>query len=265
MNEFPLGAFLTSAALSLAAVIAFMLGTFVVALRAKRHSVVDTAWGLGFSLVAVLGWLLSIGEGDLAGRTVILVLTMIWGLRLAAHMARRSHGMGEDPRYAELMSRAGGNPKLFALRMIYLTQGGVLWFVSLPVQVAMFAPGPWSWWALAGVLLWAIGLAFEATGDAQLAAFKRDPGNHGKVMNRGLWSLTRHPNYFGDTCVWWGIYLAAAVRWPGVLTVLSPAIMTYILVKGTGKSLLEKRMRDRPGFAEYVRRTNGFIPWFPRN
>jgi steroid 5-alpha reductase family enzyme len=168
--------------------------------------------------------------------------------------------MGEDPRYVELLDRAPRNRNLFALRAVYLPQGVVLWFVSLPVQVTVFSTAGLNWLSWVGVALWAAGIFFEAVGDYQLSRFKADPANRGVVMDRGLWAYTRHPNYFGDACVWWGIFLVAASAWPGVLTVLSPVLMTYVLARGTGKKLLEARMSDRPGFAAYVERTSGFFP-----
>ena len=140
-----------------------------------------------------------------------------------------------------------------------------MWFVSLPVQVAAFEPSSPGVLAWVGVLVWAVGLAFEGVGDAQLTRFRNDPATRGQVLDTGLWRYTRHPNYFGDACVWWGLSLVAFDAWPGVLTVLSPLAMTWLLAKGTGKPLLEKDMSSRrPGYAEYVRRTSGFVPLPPR-
>ena len=263
--DFPWGPFLGSLPFTALAVLVMLGGTFVVALRLHRHAVVDVTWGLGFVAVAVVAFLLSEPDGQWVRRTLVLVLTAAWGLRLAVHIGRRSRGRGEDPRYLELMARAPGNPHLFAFRKVYLTQGVVMWFVSLPVQVAAFqpsAPGPVAW---AGVLVWSVGFAFESVGDVQLTRFRDDPASRGQVLDTGLWRYTRHPNYFGDACVWWGLSLVAFDAWPGVLTVLSPLLMTWLLAKGTGKPLLEKDMGSRrPGYADYVRRTSGFVPLPPR-
>ncbi len=266
MSAYPWGSLLASLPWTLLAVTVVLGGTFVVALRLGRHAVVDIVWGLGFVAVAATSWLLSATEGNGLRRVVLLAMVTLWGVRLALHIAARSRGQGEDPRYEALLDKAGdGSRKLHALRSIYLTQGMVLWFVSLPVQVGMFASAGMGWLAWTGVGLWAVGLFFEAVGDHQLAAFRADPASRGKVLDTGLWRYTRHPNYFGDACVWWGIYLASASAWPGVLTVLSPLFMTYLLANGTGKPLLEKGMAStRPGYARYVSRTSGFVPMPPK-
>jgi steroid 5-alpha reductase family enzyme len=239
--------------------------TFAVALRQRRHAVVDVTWGLGFAVVAVVSFATSAGTGDGLRRWLLLVMTVVWGVRLGVHIGRRSRGKGEDPRYEAMFARSEGNRDLVALRKVYLLQGVLLLFISLPVQVGMFAPGAVGVLTWVGVAVWALGLFFEAVGDAQLEAFRDDPANKGQVLDTGLWRLTRHPNYFGDACVWWGIFLVCAQAWPGALTVVSPLLMTYLLANGSGKPLLERDMRSRrPGYDDYVRRTSGFVPWFPK-
>jgi steroid 5-alpha reductase family enzyme len=265
MTDFPLGSFLGAVPFTLLAVVVVLGGTFLVALNLGRHAVVDVSWGLGFAAIAVTAFLASEGAGDgfIAGSA--LVLTVIWGVRLAVHIGLRSRGHGEDPRYVELLSRAPGNPQLFALRRIYLIQGVVMWFVSLPVQVAMFTRGEANAVTWIGVLLWVVGFTFETVGDLQLTRFRNDPATRGQVLDTGLWRYTRHPNYFGDACVWWGLSLIAFSVWPGILTILSPLAMTWLLARGTGKPLLEKDMSSRrPGYADYVRRTSGFVPLPPK-
>ena len=247
---------------SLLALAVLMTVTALVARRVGRVSVVDVTWGLCFVVVAVVG--LALGTGTLSRRVLLVVLVGAWGLRLAWHIWRRSRGKGEDPRYAEMLDGAPGSRMAFAVRKVFLVQGLAAWFVSLPVQVAAVTEGGLGWVALVGALLWLVGLTFEAVGDRQLAAFKADPANRGKVMDRGLWGWTRHPNYFGDACIWWGIFLVSADAWPGVLTVLSPVVMTYFLVWGTGAKLLEQSMAQRPGYREYMERTSGFLPLPPR-
>ncbi len=198
-------------------------------------------------------------------RTLVLAMTALWGLRLATHIALRSRGHGEDPRYEALMAKAPGNPNLYAFRKIYLTQGAVMWFVSLPVQVAVFETPAIGWIAWVGVAVWALGMFFETVGDWQLSRFRNDPASKGQVLDTGLWRYTRHPNYFGDACAWWGISLVSFDAWPGILTVLSPLAMTWLLARGTGKPLLEKDIASRrPGYADYVRRTSGFVPLPPK-
>jgi steroid 5-alpha reductase family enzyme len=248
---------------TLVAVVVVLAVTFAVARVAGRHSVVDVAWGLGFAVVALVGAI--VADGDPWRRTLVTALTVVWGVRLAAHIAWRSRGGGEDPRYERLLADAPGSRDAYALRKVYLTQGAVLWFVSLPVQVAQLEKAPVGVMAWAGAAVWVAGFVVESTGDLQLARFRADPASRGQVMDRGLWRYTRHPNYFGDACVWWGLFLVACDHWTGALTVLSPALMTFLLVKGTGKPLLEKGMKStRPGYGEYAARTSGFLPLPPR-
>ncbi|MFD7865142.1 DUF1295 domain-containing protein [Streptomyces sp. NPDC059783] len=241
------------------------LVTFAVAVRRGLHRVVDVAWGLAFAVVATLTWLLSAGHGDDGRRLLVAAATAVWGLRLAAHIARRSRGHGEDPRYSALLDKARGNRTRYALRTVHLTQACLVWLISLPVQAASYSSRPLGAPALCGMALWALGLGFEAVGDHQLARFKRDPAHRGRIMDRGLWAWTRHPNYFGDSLVWWGLYLLACTAWqPALMALLSPVLMTLLLTVGSGKRLLEKHMADRPGYAEYAARTSGFLPRPPR-
>ncbi len=262
---FPWSSFLLSLPVTALVVLVVLGITFVVALRVGRHAVVDVTWGLGFATIAVASFLLASGEGDRLRGALVLVLTVAWGVRLAVHIGLRSRGHGEDPRYEELMAKAPGHPNLHAFQRIYLTQGLVMWFVSLPVQVAAFEPSAVNLVTWLGVLVWVLGFVFETVGDYQLTRFRNDPSSKGRVLDTGLWRYTRHPNYFGDACVWWGLSLVAFSAWPGVLTILSPLVMTWLLAKGTGKPLLEKDMASRrPGYAEYVRRTSGFVPLPPK-
>ncbi|WP_431989164.1 DUF1295 domain-containing protein [Streptomyces albogriseolus] len=265
MNGLSWAAFTAGLGWAALAAFAVMLTTFAVALRKGVHRVVDVAWGLAFTAVAVVSFAASAGHGDPVRRTVVTALTAVWGLRLAVHIARRGRGHGEDPRYDELLSRARGSRNLYALRTVYLLQGALVWLVSLPVQAAQYLPGPVGPAVWAGAGLWLFGLAFEAVGDAQLARFKADPANQGRIMDQGLWSWTRHPNYFGDFCVWWGLYLIACDGPAGAaVSALSPLVMSALLVFGSGKRLLERRMSGRPGWAEYAARTSGFVPLPPR-
>ncbi|HTJ35703.1 MAG TPA: DUF1295 domain-containing protein [Dactylosporangium sp.] len=254
-----LGATIVAVALTMAA-------TMLYALRRGEQSIVDTVWGLGFVVVAAVSFLLSTGDGDPVRRWLTLALTAAWGIRLGAYIFARNHGKGEDPRYAALLRRNQGRLVPYVIRTIYWPQGAIMWVVSLPVQVAMYAeakPGILTW---AGAAVWAVGFAFETVGDAQLARFKKDPANAGRLMDRGLWGWTRHPNYFGDSVVWCGLFLLACSHWAGLLTVVSPVLMTHMLLNKSGKALLERRMsRSRgPEYADYVARTSGFLPRPPR-
>lgn len=264
MSAYPLGAFGQAVGWAAGAELVVLAATFAVAKRAGKHSVIDTAWGLLFAAVAVAAFAGSAGEGDPVRRWLLLVLPVLWGVRLAVHIGRRTVGRPEDPRYEQLLAKATGNPDVYALRMVYLLQGALALLVAAPVLVGAFAPGgtgPLTW---AGVALWCVGLFFEAVGDHQLERFRADPANKGTVMDRGLWRYTRHPNYFGDACVWWGIFLGAAQRWPGVLTLLSPVVMTLLLTAGSGVRILERHMAGRAGWDEYAARTSAFVPLPPK-
>jgi steroid 5-alpha reductase family enzyme len=264
MAGFPVNEFLASLPWTALAVAGVLAVTFAVAVAQRRHSVMDVAWGPGFVAVALASWLLSAGTGDDGRRLLLLLLTGVWGLRLGTHIGWRARGGHEDPRYEAMLGDAPGSRDVYALRRVYLPQGLGMFFVALTVQVGMFATGPVGWVAVLGVLLWVIGFVFETVGDWQLAQFKKNPSNKGTVLKTGLWRYTRHPNYFGDAAVWTGLFLVAADSWPGILTILSPALMVWALAGKTGKPLTEKAMSARPGYKEYVESTSGFIPWPPR-
>ncbi|MFC8454305.1 DUF1295 domain-containing protein [Kitasatospora sp. NPDC057223] len=266
MSGVDAGALVIGLAATLGAALAVMLAAFAVGARTGRHRVVDVAWGLGFAAVALTGYACSAGHGDPGRRLLATVLVVLWGLRLAVHIGRRSRGAPEDPRYARMLARAPAERRTaYALRKVYLLQAGILWFVSLPVQVAQQLPQPPGPLAWAGTALWAVGLFFEGVGDHQLTRFKADPANRGQVMDRGLWRYTRHPNYFGDACVWWGLFLLAADSALGLATLPSPLLMTYLLVNGSGKPMLERQLSEtKPGWAEYAARTSAFLPLPPR-
>lgn len=251
--------------ISLAFLIVLQTAGLVIGRRIGRYNVVDVTWGLGFIGIAWIAALL--GDGDPLRRWLLVVLVTIWAARLSWHVHRKTKGKGEDPRYDELLDRTGRDIPT-VIRKIFGVQGISQWFVSLPIQVSAVVGSPPAWaWALVviGVALWIVGQIFEAVGDHQLRAFKSDPSNKGKVMDRGLWAWTRHPNYFGDSAVWWGLYLISATAWPAALMILSPIAMTYFLVYATGARLLERHMEQRPGYREYQQRTSYFIPRPPRS
>lgn len=247
------------------AVVGLVLGTaFFVGRATARHRVVDVAWGGVYAAVALSAFLVSTGRGDDGRRILVLVLAACWGLRLAAHLARRARGKGEDPRYEELLAGSGSRDRR-ALRLVYLPQAALALWITLPVEIAPFEGRPLSPFDYAGLALAVVGIGFETVGDWQLSRFQARPEQAGQVLDTGLWRYTRHPNYFGDACLWWGLYFLAAGFWGGALTITSPLLMTFLLVRGTGKPILERRLgRTRPGYAEYVAKTSSFIPWPPR-
>ena len=260
------GALLANLAVTAVLVAVLMLGTFAYAMRTRVHAITDTVWGLGFVIIAVVSFALSAGYGVSGRRALVLVLTAVWGVRLSAHIYLRNRGQGEDKRYASLLRRNTGSLAAFVLRHIYWAQGRVMWFVSLPLQVAMYEDADLGVVTWLGVAVWALGFTFETVGDLQLQRWRADPLHAGQVLDRGLWRYTRHPNYFGDALVWFGLWLLACSHWLGVLTVAAPLYMTNMLVRHTGKRLLEKHMARSKGaaYADYVRRTSGFVPWPPR-
>jgi steroid 5-alpha reductase family enzyme len=248
-----------------AALLVMMAVTFAVALKVGKHCVVDTAWGLGIALAALVSLLASAGHGQPARRYLLLAASVIWGLRLAAYVTWRNHGQPEDPRYRDLLSKAKGNPNRYALRTVYLLQAAILWLACLPVQAGMLERAPAGPVTVIGAAVWLAGFAFESAGDWQLARFKADPAHRGMIMDRGLWRYTRHPNYFGDFCMWWGLFLIALGSPAELPTVAGPVLMTYILTRGTGQRLTDRRMAaTRPQYADYAARTSGFIPFPPR-
>jgi steroid 5-alpha reductase family enzyme len=251
----------TATLIGLAAITVVMGVTMAVSLRVGRVAVVDVAWGLMFVAVAVAVavWSPDWHSWLLAG------LVTVWGGRLAWHIFTRSRGHGEDPRYAALLGDGGFGA---AVRKVFLVQAFAAFVISLPLMVAGAYDVRWTWLVALGAVVWLVGLVFESVGDAQLAAYKALPkATKPPVMDRGLWRYTRHPNYFGDACVWWGIWLAGAMAtgWlPGLLTVVAPLAMTYFLAFATGARLLERTMMQRPGYPEYAARTSMFVPLPPR-
>lgn len=266
MSDFAWGAFGSGLALTAGVELVLFAITWLIALRVGRFNVVDVTWGASFAAVAATSYLWSAGAGgDEVRRLATLALTAVWGLRLAAYIGWRSRGHGEDPRYGKMLERATGGRSAYALLRVYLPQAATAWFVSLPVQAIMAERSPAGALTAVGAAVVLVGMAFESVGDAQLAAFKADPANAGQVMDRGLWRYTRHPNYFGDACVWAGLWLIAAGQWPGAATIFSSALMIYFLTAKTGKPLLEgSLMAGKPGYRAYVARTSGFFPLRPK-
>nr|WP_198967828.1 DUF1295 domain-containing protein [Mycobacterium shottsii] len=248
---------------SAAALIVVHSVTFAIGHRIGRYNVVDVAWGLGFVAVAAVSAVL--GSGDPTRRWLLLALVAIWGLRLSWHIHRKTAGKGEDPRYTDLLRGAMQGQ---VVRKVFVLQAFLTLFISFPLQLSAFTgptPKPLLAVGALGVGVWLLGVVFEALGDHQLRAFKADPANRGAIMDRGLWAWTRHPNYFGDACVWWGLWLVTITGWVPLITVGSPLLMTYFLVDVSGARLTEKHMKDRPGFGEYQRRTAYFVPRPPRS
>lgn len=236
---------------------------WLMSVRLTDASIIDSFWGPGFGL-AVSAYALA-GGGDPLRVALVVALTWIWGLRLGGHIFLRNHGRGEDPRYQAFREHYGRERYWwFSYFQVFLLQGALIVLVSAPLLLAVAQPAPLGLLDAVGALVWVVGFGFEAIGDWQLAQFKADPAQRGRVMDRGLWRYSRHPNYFGNACLWWGFFLiACAVPW-GWLTFPAPLLMTWLLVRVSGVALTEKVMGARPGYAEYMARTSAFLPWPPR-
>lgn len=250
---------------SLAATASMMILVWLLSLAQRDVSIVDIFWGLGFVLIAHVACRL--GDGYSGRKLLVTTLVTLWGVRLAVYLLWRNWGQEEDYRYRAMRQRHGERFAWMSLYSVFGLQGALMWVISLPLQVAQSSPLParLTWVDALAVLLWATGLLFESVGDWQLARFKADPANRGKVMNRGLWAYTRHPNYFGDAVVWWAFFLIAVATPYGVWTVISPVLMTFMLMRVSGVALLERKLvKTRPEYEAYRLQTNAFIPWFPR-
>jgi steroid 5-alpha reductase family enzyme len=252
------------------ALAAAMLLLWLIAARIGDVSFIDAVWGLGMAALALLSWARMEAPGTRAG--LIAAMAVAWGVRLGAHLFVRWRRSGEDPRYARILGNAKGEGRYAsaALIMVFAPQAVLLFITCLPAQLGILsspAPARLGPLALAGLALWMVGMLFEAVGDWQLHRFRADPASKGKVLDTGLWRYTRHPNYFGDACVWWGIWLVSAEAglWIALAGLIGPIFLTFTLTRWSGKPLLEKGLgKSRPDYADYVARTSGFFPWPPK-
>lgn len=236
---------------------------WLLSLIIKNASIADFFWGIGFIVIA---WTVySLAEGYLPRKSLICVLTTLWGLRLAVHIGLRNWGKPEDFRYAAWREENGSSWWWVSFFKVFLLQGFLMWIISAPIAAGQTSgfPAILTPLDLLGASICGFGLLFESIADRQLAGFKRDTSNQGKLLSTGLWKYSRHPNYFGEAVVWWGLYVIAlaAGRW---WTIFSPILMTWLLLRVSGVAMLERTMTAKPGYEEYVRKTSAFIPWFPK-
>ena len=243
-----------------------MLILWLISLRIGDVSFIDAFWPVGFMVAALISFVLT--PYSVHG-LVMVVLTLIWGTRLSLYLFWRWLGHGVDKRYAAMLkSKTPEQQRLWTLKYVFGLQGLLIVIVALPLQFGQLGIQPPQLGLIAsvGVALSLIGIAFETIGDWQLARFKANPDNAGLVMDRGLWRYTRHPNYFGDACFWWGIYLIASETGLGLLALPGPILMTFLLVHWSGARLLEKGLRhSKPGYEDYIARTSAFIPMPPKS
>jgi steroid 5-alpha reductase family enzyme len=259
----------TYLALNAAAAVAGFLVLWQVCVRIKDVTVVDSFWALGMVVLALTSFLQA---GEATPRRLLLTgLCALWGLRLGGYLLWRWRDHGPDRRYVTMFARAqtdrGWGFAEASLRLVFAIQAPLLFVVCLPVQLGQFATEPRALGplAFAGAALAAIGIVFEAVGDAQLTRHRKDPAMAGKVLDTGLWRYTRHPNYFGDACVWWGLYLIAAETSVGLWALPGPVLLTWTLMKWSGVPTVERRLqKTRPDYAGYIATTSGFIPWPPK-
>ncbi|MCB1153799.1 DUF1295 domain-containing protein [bacterium] len=252
-------------ALAGAAVGAMMILLWAISVARRDVSIVDAFWGPGFLVLLLVAGIF--GEGNPARTRLLTVLVAIWSLRLGIYIARRNWGEGEDYRYREIRARHGEGFWFKSLYIVFGLQGLLMLIIGAPLLAVATLPSapPFVAGDYLGVALFGVGFFFEAVGDRQLARFKADPANKGRVMDQGLWRYTRHPNYFGETLIWWGFFLLALPVSIGKYLVFSPMLMTFLLLRVSGVSLLEKGMVERrPQYADYIRRTSAFIPMPPK-
>jgi steroid 5-alpha reductase family enzyme len=236
---------------------------FMLAWIKKDNSIVDIAWGIGFILVAILTFFLEVGFE--VRHILVTAMIFLWGARLALHIAIRKKGKGEDFRYAKWRKDWG---KWFLIRsffQIYMLQGLFLLIIAYPVMLINHSEEPGiAFLDILGLIIWSTGFFFEAGGDYQLSKFKSNPENKGKIIRHGLWRYTRHPNYFGETTMWWGIFLLALSVNNGWTAIVSPLTITFLLLKVSGITMLEKKYVGNKEFEEYAKRTSALFPWFPK-
>ena len=254
---------LTVAAVALAVL---FFASWLVSIPLRNVSIIDIVWGLAFVTSSVAA-LLSAPEIRVR-HVVTTMLVVVWGVRLTVHPALRNHGAGEDFRYAAMRRRIGPTFWWKSLARVFLVQAIAAWLVSLPVMLAASdsSDDAFDLLVVIGASVWLVGFAFESIGDLQLVRFKANPHNQGAVLQHGLWRYTRHPNYFGDSIVWWGIFITSVARPRGWFGLVGPLLMTFLLVRVSGVALLEKSLHKRkPEYAAYVARTAAFVPRRPRS
>jgi steroid 5-alpha reductase family enzyme len=245
--------------IELTVIMAYMAVWFCLGQALRRNDVADIAWGIGFIVTAVSAMVFT--ENVTPRGLLITCIVVLWGVRLSSHVFLRNLGKQEDPRYRKWRKDWGKHAVIRAFFQVFLLQGVLIIIISLPVTIAITAErSPLSLLDILGVCIWFVGFAFETVGDCQLMRYKRNPANQGKIMTQGLWRYTRHPNYFGEVALWWGVYLIAVSVPLGWATILGPITITCLILKVSGIPLLEERYKDNPEFQMYKRRTSAFFP-----
>lgn len=240
-------------------ILGLMTALWLLSLALKDSSIVDIFWGSGFVITFWITYAIS-GLTHPFSVTLLGILVSIWGLRLSIYIFMRNAGHGEDFRYAKWREENGRRWWWFSFFQVFLLQGFIMWIVFTPLAAAQFSSENLGVLSILGSVVWLVGFIFEAGGDWQLARFKANPANKGKLLTSGLWGLTRHPNYFGDAVQWWGFWLFALAI-GGWWTIFSPIVMTFLLVKVSGVAMLERSLKEsKPGYAEYLENVPAFVP-----
>ena len=239
----------------------YFIALFLLAQVLADNSIVDIAWGLGFIVVAGTGFL--VNQNTTPASVITLILVVIWGLRLAIHLGKRNIGKGEDYRYVNMRKRWGSKyARLKAFLNVFVLQGVLLMIVSLPILLVNTGTSTVvGWWTILGIIIWVLGFGYEVIGDYQLTQFKKNPENKGKLLTTGLWSTTRHPNYFGEALAWWGVFLVTLNESRNMWGIIGPIVITLLLLFVSGVPLLEKKYKDRPDFKAYAKKTAKFVPF----
>jgi steroid 5-alpha reductase family enzyme len=262
-------AIVVALAIDAAVSIALFALLWALCVRLKDVTMVDAFWALGLLVLAAAAFLQSVGAQP--RKLLLLGLCALWALRLGGYLLWRWRDHGPDRRYRSLLGKAqaerGWSFAKASLLLVFAVQAPLQFIVSLPVQLGQLSAvqPPLGLLGFAGAGLALLGFVFESVGDWQLTRFRKNPDNAGAVLNTGLWRYTRHPNYFGDACVWWGLYLIAAETPPGVWSLPGPILITWLLTRWSGAPILENKMRKtRPDYVRYIETTSGFVPWLPK-
>lgn len=249
--------------LSALTIFVYMSLFFLLAQALKDNGIVDIGWGIGF---IVLSTVLVFTGVDITQRQFLLfVLVFVWGFRLSFHIFLRNNGKPEDFRYANWRKEWGKYVVVRSFFQVFMLQGFFMFIIALPIIITKFSlPEKLGVFEIAGSVVWLLGFYFEAIGDYQLLKFKQNPENKGKIITTGLWKYTRHPNYFGECTMWWGIFIISIPSGYFFISIISPLVLTWLLTRVSGVPMLEEKYKGNPQFLAYAQNTPAFFPWFPK-
>jgi steroid 5-alpha reductase family enzyme len=242
----------------------YMNTLFLIAQIKKDNSIVDVGWGIGFIIIALISFIINLPYTSL--KIIITTMIVLWGIRLSLRIYLRNKGKAEDPRYAQWRKKWGKWVILRSYFQIYMLQGLIMLIIAYPMIVINTAhQTPFNGITIIGIIIWLTGFTFESIADYQLDAFLADPLNKGKICKVGLWKYSRHPNYFGESLIWWGLCIIATTIPHGWTTIISPLLITYLLLYVSGVPLTEKMFDGNEAYEQYKKTTNSFFPWFNKS